>query len=58
MKKAFVQKIEELNSELNKIKVDARKKIYMLEEDLTQTKNVKELLLKKLTELQKKVSSN
>ena len=34
-----MQKIEEMNSELNKSKVDNRKKIYMVEEDLNQTKN-------------------
>lgn len=55
MKTAFTLKIEELNSEMHKNKSENRKKIFMLEEDLTQTKNVKELLLKKLTELQKSV---
>jgi hypothetical protein len=55
MKKAFTQKIEELNAELQKNKNENRKKIFLLEEDLTQTKNVKELLLKKLTEFHKLV---
>jgi len=56
MKKAFMEKIEEMNIELNKSKVDNRKKIYMVEEDLNQTRNVKELLLKKLTDLQKTIN--
>jgi len=55
MKKAFTQKIEELNAVLQKNKNENRKKIFLLEEDLTQTKNVKELLLKKLTEFHKLV---
>lgn len=53
MKSAFLKKIDDLNCELHTNKVESRKKIYMLEEDLGQTKNVKDLLLKKLTELQK-----
>jgi hypothetical protein len=53
MKKAFMEKIEEMNKEMNRSIIDNRKKIYMIEEDLNQTKNVKELLLKKLTDLQK-----
>lgn len=56
MKKAFMEKIEDMNTEMNKTKVDSRKKIYMIEEDLNQTKNVKELLLKKLTDLQKQIN--
>ena len=51
-----MEKIEEMNIELNKSKVDNRKKIYMVEEDLNQTRNVKELLLKKLTDLQKTIN--
>ncbi len=53
MKKAFTQKIEEMNVDMQKNKNANRKKIFMLEEDLTQTKSVKELLLKKLIECQK-----
>ena len=53
MKKAFIEKIEEMNKDMNRNIIDNRKKIYMIEEDLVQTKNVKELLLKKLTDLQK-----
>jgi hypothetical protein len=55
MKTAFVTKVEDLNSELNTQKIDSRKKIYELEEDLTQTKQVKDLFLKQITELQKKI---
>lgn len=53
MKKAFMEKIDELNAEMHKNKVESRKKMFILEEDLNQTKNVKELLLKKLTDMQK-----
>ena len=52
-----MQKIEELNTEMHKGKVETRKKIFILEEDLTQTRNVKELLLKKLTDLQRSISA-
>jgi hypothetical protein len=55
MKTAFMEKIETMNIEMNRTKVDSRKKIYMIEEDLNQTKNVKELLLKKLTDFQKNI---
>jgi len=48
-----MEKIDELNAEMHKNKVESRKKMFILEEDLNQTKNVKELLLKKLTDLQK-----
>jgi len=57
MKKAFMEKIEELNTDIHKMKVESRKKIFMLEEDLNQTKNVKELLLKKLTEVKKSIEA-
>ena len=53
-----MDKIELLNTEINKSSVENRKKIYMIEEDLNQTKNVKELLLKKLTDLQRSLNPN
>jgi hypothetical protein len=58
MKTAFVKKIEELNEEINKIKIDSRKKLFFMEEELTQTKNVKDLFLKQIIDLQKRVTKN
>ncbi len=58
MKSAFIKKIEELNEEINKIKIESRKKIYFIEEELTQTKNVKDLFLKQIIDLQKRINKN
>ena len=58
MKTAFMDKIEEINMDMNRNKVENKKKIYMVEEDLSQTRNVKELLLKKLTDLQRSLNPN
>lgn len=55
MKNSFVKKIENLNEEMNQIKIDARRKVNTLTEDLTQTTYVKDLFLKQITELQKKL---
>ena len=53
-----MKKIEELNEEINKVKIDSRKKLYFLEEELTQTKNVKDLFLKQIIDLQKRFNKN
>lgn len=54
MKNKFIEKIDELNKEISSQKSEFRKKIYYLEEELTQTKEVKDLFLKQITELQKR----
>ena len=51
-----MDKVEEINTDMNKNKVESKKKIYMIEEDLNQTRNVKELLLKKLIDLQRSLN--
>jgi hypothetical protein len=53
MKASFIKKIDQLNEELCNQKTSFRKKISYLEEDLTQTKYVKDLLVRQVTELQK-----
>jgi hypothetical protein len=54
MKQAFSKKIQELNEEINDIKVDSRRKINNLNEDLNQVTYVKDLFLRQVTDLQKK----
>lgn len=54
MKQAFSKKIQELNEEINAIKVDSRRKINNLNEDLNQVTYVKDLFLRQVTDLQKK----
>jgi len=56
MKSAFIKKLEDLNEEINKIKIDSRKKLYYMEEELSQTKNVKDLFLKQIIDLQKRLN--
>lgn len=58
MKNAFIHKIEELNEEMNKIKIESRKKLNVTEEELNQTRYVKDLFLKQITELQKSLEMN
>ena len=53
MKNSFVQKIDQLNEQLISEKSNYRKKVYYLEEELEKTKNIKDLFLRQLTELQK-----
>jgi len=54
MKQAFSKKIQELNEGINAIKVDSRRKINNLNEDLNQVTYVKDLFLRQVTDLQKK----
>jgi hypothetical protein len=58
MKSAFIKKLEDLNEEINKIKIDSRKKLYYMEEELSQTKNVKDLFLKQIIDLQKRLNKS
>jgi hypothetical protein len=55
MKQAFTKKIEDLNEEMNSIKVDSRRKINNLQEDLNQVSYIKDLFLRQITDLQKKI---
>ena len=54
MKDTFMQKIDSLNEEMNTIKIDSRRKVNNIQEDLTQATYIKDLFLKQITELQKK----
>lgn len=55
MKSTFVKKIEVLNDEINKHKIESRRKINTLQDDLTQVTYIKDMFLKQITELQKKI---
>jgi hypothetical protein len=54
MKNSFVKKIEILNEEMNSIKIESRRKVNMLQDDLTQAVYIKDLFLKQINELHKK----
>jgi hypothetical protein len=53
MKKTFVEKLDSLNEQLVTDKTNFRRKIHYLEEDLEQTKKIKDLFFKQVTELQR-----
>ena len=57
MKTAFVQKIEKLNEEVNSVKIESRRKINSAQEDLIQVTYVKDLFLKQITDLQKRLQN-
>lgn len=42
-----------MNIEINNIKINSRKSILYIEEELSQEKHIKELFLKQITDLQK-----
>jgi hypothetical protein len=54
MKDTFMQKIDSLNEEMNNIKIDSRRKVNNIQEDLNQATYIKDLFLRQITELQKK----
>ena len=53
MKKSFMKKIEQQNNTITDMKIDARKKIYSLEDELKQVTYIKDVFLKQITELKK-----
>jgi len=53
MKKSFTKKIEDLNQDLTDMKIDSRRKIYSLEDELKQSNHIKDLFLKQISELKK-----
>jgi hypothetical protein len=55
MKLTFTKKLESLNEDMNKIKIESRRKLNYLQEDLTQVTYIKDMFLKQITELQKKI---
>ncbi len=48
-----MKKIEEMNEDNNRVKMESRRKINFLEEELDQNKNIKDLFLKQIIELKK-----
>lgn len=56
MKNAFQEKIEDLNRELQLTRSNYRRDKYYLEENLAKTNELKDIFLKKLTDLQRKAS--
>jgi hypothetical protein len=55
MKSTFTKKLENVNDEMNKIKIESRRKLNSLQEDLSHVTYIKDMFLKQITELQKKV---
>jgi hypothetical protein len=53
MKKSFVEKLDSLNEQLVNDKTNFRKKIHYIEEQLEQTKKIKDLFFKQVTEFQR-----
>jgi hypothetical protein len=48
-----MKKIEQQNNTITDMKIDARKKIYSLEDELKQVTYIKDVFLKQITELKK-----
>lgn len=55
MKNAFVQKIESLNEEVSSTKIECRRKVNNLQEELNQVTYIKDIFLKQISELQKRI---
>lgn len=56
MRKAFIQKLEDMNSELMLVKNGYRRNIIYMEEELKQEKHIKDLFLRQIGDLQKMMS--
>lgn len=56
MKNAFTEKVTSLTSELSKLKSESRRRINEAEEEIKQTKTMKDIFLKQVIELQKKLN--
>ena len=57
MRRAFVNKIDELNEELTDIKRDSRIKVYQLELELQETVKLKNNFLKQIINLQSQLDA-
>ena len=53
MKAAFVKKVDALTTELNESKSNSRKQIYDMQNELSETKNLKNIFLQQVFSLQK-----
>ena len=57
MKNAFVRKLEEINEELNQTKSETRVKLYNMEQELKDTKRLKDVFLEQVVQLQKQLEN-
>ena len=56
MKSAFVKKIDDITLELSQTKSDSRSKIYSLEQELKESKHLKDVFLQQIIQLQKQLN--
>ena len=56
MKSAFMKKLETANEELSQVKSSTRIKLFNMETELKETKNLKDVFLKQVIQLQKKLN--
>ena len=58
MKKSFMEKLDNLNEELNNVKQESRLKIYQTEEEMKESNYLKNVFLNQLVTLQAKLENN
>lgn len=58
MKKSFMEKLDNLNEELNNVKQESRLKIYQVEEEMKESNYLKNVFLNQLVTLQAKLENN
>ena len=58
MKRSFIEKLDNLNEELNNVKQESRLKIYQVEEEMKECNYLKNVFLNQLVTLQAKLENN
>ena len=58
MKRSFIEKLDNLNEELNNVKQESRLKIYQTEEEMKECNHLKNVFLNQLVTLQAKLEKN
>ena len=58
MKRTFIEKLDNLNEELNNVKQESRLKIYQTEEEMKECNHLKNVFLNQLVTLQAKLENN
>ena len=58
MKRSFIEKLDNLNEELNNVKQESRVKIYQTEEEMKECNHLKNVFLNQLVTLQAKLENN
>ena len=58
MKRSFMEKLDNLNEELNNVKQESRSKIYQTEEEMKESNYLKNVFLNQLVTLQAKLENN